>query len=392
MQNRIEKRQYDWPLMALFFALQVGNFVGYVSQAYEAEGIFSLVSKGYILLYFAAFLLCILKHPGAMNRSRLVLLLIAMAAVVTASYITNRSVGIVQFVVLLLGYLALPAYLILTPYLPFKKSMINMMKIFNLLTALFFIYCFFVRPEYTPKTDALTFGYSNQNRLAIYLIQNMSILLSLAKNEKKKLIKILIVLICLFETYFVYFTYARIAYICAIMLWLYFLRGNRTTIKKRTIIFVLLLPALFLITVTAIYNSGIIPHDATLWGKPLFSGREEMFASVLKYMKLPAWIIGDFGQHQFTNSHNAFLSILCTTGLIGLVLFILFFFFALMDLRKYSEKNCYHIMPLVGLLLLFIEGCAEAATLVSGAMYASAAAQLVYLVYYGNWAFEEEQK
>ena len=87
MQDRIINKQYDWPLMGLFFAMQVGNFVGYVSQAYEAEGIFSLVSKGYILLCFLSFILCVMKRPGAMNKSKLVLLLIAMAAVVMASYI-----------------------------------------------------------------------------------------------------------------------------------------------------------------------------------------------------------------------------------------------------------------------------------------------------------------
>ena len=392
MQERIANRKNDWLLMALFFIMQVGNFVGYVSQAYGAEGIFSLVSKGYILLCFATFLLCVMKHPGAMNRSRLVLLLIAMAAMVTTSYIASSGVGTMGFLISLLGYLSLPAYLIFTPYLPFRKSMVNTMKIFNLLTALFFIYCFFVRPEYTPKTDALTFGYSNQNRLAIYLIQNMSILLALAKNEKHKITKILVILICVFETYFVYFTYARIAYICAIVLWIYFLRNKNVEIKKRQITFFLLLPLLFLAVVAAIYDAEVIPHNATLWGKPLFSGREEMYLSILKTMDLPTWIIGDFGQYQFGNAHNAFLSILGTAGVIGLLLFCLFFFFAFMDLRKYSVNNCYKVMPFVGLLLLFVEGCAEAATLVSGAMYASAAAQLVYLVYYGNWAFEEEQK
>lgn len=378
--------------MGLFFAMQVGNFVGYVSQAYEAEGIFSLVSKGYILLCFISFILCVMKRPGAMNKSKLVLLLIAMAAVVMASYIASGGGETMGFLILLLGYLSLPAYLIFTPYLPFRKSMVNTMKLFNLLTALFFIYCFFVRPEYTPKTDALTFGYSNQNRLAIYLVQNMSILLALAKNEKNKLIKILVILICLFETYLIYLTYARIAYICAIVLWLYFLRNKKVGIKKRTATLFLVLPLLFLVVVMAVYNAEIIPHDTILWGKPLFSGREEMYLFFLKNMSLPTWIIGNFAQYYFDNLHNAFLSILCTTGMIGLVLFCLFFFFALMDLRKYSEKNCYHVMPLVGLLLLFIEGCAEAATLVSGAMYASAAGQLVYLVYYGSWMFEEEQK
>ena len=392
MQDRIINKQYDWPLMGLFFAMQVGNFVGYVSQAYEAEGIFSLVSKGYILLCFLSFILCVMKQPGAMNKSKLVLLLIAMAAVVTASYIASGGVGAMGFLISLLGYLALPAYLIFMPYLPFRKSMINMMKIFNLLTALFFIYCYFVRPEYAPKTDALTFGYSNQNRLAIYLIQNMSILLSLAKNEKKKVLKILVILICLFETYLVYLTYARIAYVCAIVLWIYFLRNKKEEIKKRTITFFLVLPMLFLIAVVAIYDVGIIPQDATLWGKPLFSGREDLFLFTLKNMELSTWIIGDFAQYAFHNWHNAFLSILGMTGLIGLVLFYLFFFFAFMDLRKFSENNCYKVIPFVGLLLLFVEGCAEAATLVSGAMYASAAGQLVYLVYYGNWAFEEEQR
>ena len=392
MRGQIVRRQNDRYLMILFLIMQVGNFIGYVSQAYEAEGIFSLISKGYILICFASFILCVLRYPEAMNRSRLVLLLLIMAIWGVVSAISSNWVGMMPFLILLWGYLSLPVYLIYTPYLPIRRSMVNQIKVFSLLTALFFVYCFFVHPEYNARTDAITFGYSNPNRLAIYLIQNLSILLSLAKNEKQKNSKIFFMLICLFETYLVYLTYARIAYICAIVLWIYFLRGNKAKINKKTVILFLVLPVLFLIAVIVTYSFKIIPHSTTLFGKPLFSGREEMYLSILQSMDLRTWLIGDFSQYQFGNWHNAFLSIICSTGMIGLLVFYLFFFRAYMDLRKYSENNCYELMPFVGALLLFVEGCAESATLVSGAMYASAAAQLVYLVHYGNRMVEGGQK
>lgn len=392
MQEQIVTRRNDRYLMILFFIMQVGNFIGYVSQAYEAEGIFSLISKGYILICFASFILCVLRHPEAMNRSRLVLLLIIMAVLGVMSAVASNWVGMMPFLILLWGYLSLPVYLIYTPYLPMRRSMVNQIKVFSLLTALFFVYCFFTRPEYAERVDAITFGYSNQNRLAIYLIQNLSILLSIAKGEKRKFSKIFFILICLFETYLVYLTYARIAYVCAIVLWLYFLRGNKVKIKKSTVLLFLVLPILFLIALIAVYNSGSISRTATLFDKPLFSGREEMYLSILQSMDLKTWLIGDFGRYQFGNWHNAFLTIICSIGVIGLLVFCLFFYWACMELRKYSENNCYKIMPFVGVLLLFVEGCAESATLVSGAMYASAAAQLVYLVHYGHRMVEEEQK
>lgn len=392
MQRQMVSRRNDWPLMILFFIMQVGNFVGYVAQAYEAEDLFSLISKGYILLCLASFILCVLRYPKAMKRSSFVLLLIVMMLLGVASAMASRWIGTMPFLILLWGYLSLPVYLIYTPYLPMRRSMVNQIKVFSLLTALFFVYCFFVRPEYALDTNALTFGYSNQNRLAIYLIQNLSILLSLTKNERQKGSRNFFVLICLFETYLVYLTYARIAYICAIVLWLYFLRGDKVKIQKKTVVLFLVLPVLFLIALIVVYNSGSISHTTTLFGKPLFSGREEMYQEILRSMSLRTWLIGDFGQYQFGNWHNAFLSIICSNGLIALVVFFLFFYRSCMDLRKYSENNCYKVMPFVGLLLLFIEGCAESATLVSGAMYASAAAQLVYLVHYGSRFAEEEQK
>lgn len=392
MQEQIVRRRNDWYLMILFFVMQVGNFIGYVSQAYGSDGIFSLVSRGYILICFASFVLCVLRYPEAMNRSRLVLLLIIMAVWGVMSALASNWVGMMPFLIVLWGYLSLPVYLIYMPYLPMRRSMANQIKVFSLLTALFFVYCFFTRPEYASRVDAITFGYSNQNRLAIYLIQNMSILLSLSKGEKQKITKILFILICAFETYLVYLTYARIAYVCAIVLWLYFLLGNRAKINRRTVVLFLVLPILFLIALIAVYNSGRISHNATLFDKPLFSGREEMYQTILQSMDLKTWLIGDFGRYQFGNWHNAFLTIICSIGIVGLVVFCLFFYWACMELRKYSENNSYKIMPFVGVLLLFVEGCAESATLVSGAMYASAAAQLVYLIHYGHRMAEEEQK
>ena len=392
MQRQTLINRNDFYLMILFFVMQAGNFVGYVSQAYEAEGIFSLVSKGYILLCFASFVLCALRYLNAMNRSRLVFMLLVMVGWGMLSALSSNWIGAMPFLIVLFGYLSLPLYLVYTPYLPMRKSMVKQLEFFNILTALFFVYCFFVRPEYTPKTDALTFGYSNQNRLAIYLVQNLSILLSLAKGKKQNVGKAFLLLICLFETYLVYLTYARIAYVCAIVLWLYCLRNDRARISKTTVILFLVLPLVFLIALVAIYNSQAISHSATLFGKPLFSGREQMYLAILQRMDLKTWLIGDFGQYQFGNWHNAYLSIICSNGLVGLLIFYLFFSWACMDLRKYSECNSYKLVPFVGLLLLFIEGCAESATLVSGAMYASAAAQLVYLVHYGNRTVEETQR
>ena len=390
MQERKLDAPNDLHLRILFFIMQAGNFAGYVSQAYGMDNIFSPVSQAYILICVALFAFCVLKYPLEMNRSRLVLLLLAMAVVVAVSSMARNRVGAVQFVILLLGYLALPIYLIYTPYLPTRKSMVNQIKIFNLLIALFFVYSFFVRPEYNAD-DALSFGYSNPNRLGIYLVQNMSILLALAKDKKEKYTRILFIAICAFETYLVYLTGARIALVCVIILWVYFLNSNRAKIGRTTIIIFMVLPIVFLILVMVIYYFEIIPQDAMLFDKKVFSGRERLYLYVLQSMDLPTWIIGNVGQYQFGNAHNAFLSIISTTGVLGLLIFYLFFFFAFMDLRECSENNRYKVMPLVGLLLLFVEGCAESATLVSGAMYAYGGAQLIYLIYYGHRMIEDEQ-
>lgn len=359
-------------LSGIYLIIQIMNPIGYVTNAMGIDGLFSLVSRLYIVLCLGALFFYIFQkrvQPMAC------LYLIFMVLVTSFCYILSPGeCSLYNYCVLLAGYLALPIYMIVIPEIKFTSTIYYATFFSNCVTALFFIYCGFFRPEYYVNSGALTMGFFNANQAGIFLAQNIAVLSCCIQYECSTAKKILLGLLCGLEGYFVFLTQSRMAAICTILLIaVQFKRKKMIPMKYVRICFVC--PFLMIFVLLRMAES-IFFQNIMVLGKPIISGRELIYLNSIMDMQ-EKWVFGNFGLYQFTNLHNAYLTILATSGIVGMVMFAIFYWKCLKKFWRLHSANSVAFVAFIAILLLFIEGSVESAILVSGSMYAGAATAIL---------------
>jgi O-antigen ligase len=92
------------------------------------------------------------------------------------------------------------------------------------------------------------------------------------------------------------------------------------------------------------------------------------------------FLFGDFGTYQLKNLHNGTLSIYSSLGIIGLVLFYVYFFRAYLYILVNGFKCRAAFIAFLGLLAIFVHSCTESAFMIGGSMYAGTYSILLILV------------
>ena len=109
-----------------------------------------------------------------------------------------------------------------------------------------------------------------------------------------------------------------------------------------------------------------------------------MFNNAITVLLAHYPIFGYFHDYRLGNAHNAFLSVLTSTGVFGFSFFFFFYYYSVHKLREKLNGNATRYLAYLGILLLFLEGCAESPVLTAGSMYAAATSPLLLFIKYGE--------
>ena len=231
-------------------------------------------------------------------------------------------------------------------------------------------YAYILRNEYNSIVDSLTLGFPNPNQTAIIIYSTISILIIARENFKSKFFKFLIFGELVWLFYLLILTNARISIFAGFFI--VFLDIYHKTKKKQfkfnenTKLFVFImsvLPLLFFWIYNMMYEYKIFA-DLEIFGKSIYSGRNALYTTILDRWK--NHFFGNMKSFYFANSHNAALTILVNTGIVG---YALYFMYTYMELKHLCQKENTDFLSIVVILSYFVIGCAEAAILVSGSIY-----------------------
>ena len=374
----LEKRNSAIRVLDVLFCItQLLVFIGYVSNSYDNETIFSRASQLFILINVATFAIYIIQNA---KKVELVLLLILflMAFSVFIAFAVTGVASVYNFVITLCAYLSLPMYLIYVRKIDVNKLTLFFTITCALSTAVFFIVSFFIHPEYSVNKE-LTLGFFNPNQTAMFIFQNLSVILVIMTFCRNRFLKFLLFAVIAFESFEVVMTASRIAVICVAFAIVLGLFKNKIKFSGNMVTIFMLLPLIFVFLIEIMYSNHVW-ENVEILGKPFYSGREEMFSNFfVELLKNP--IFGNYARYQLSNSHNAYLAVLLSLGLVGFIVFIVFYFYIINGFRK-TIVNPVQKVAFIGILLIFIESTSEAALLVSGSMYAAATSTLIFFINY----------
>lgn len=244
--------------------------------------------------------------------------LTAIFAIITNSEI-DKTAMVAQFV----SSLSLQVILFTGRYQVFGKKAIKAMFVLNFVIALLFIALYFSDKSYKYENSTslwLTLNMGNSNYTAIMLLGNFDILLLTVLYVKNKIVKVGVTAVSVFVFYMVYKTTSRMVFALAILVLFCFL--FKIKIRNWQIVLCITIPIIFYL-VYNLFNSVDALKNMTILGKPLFSGRIELWSKMFDkfYKGLDSVFFGNFSVIQLANAHNGFLTVLFNYGIIGYALY-----------------------------------------------------------------------
>lgn len=352
------------------------------------SGAVSLVYKGIVLITFGCFFVLFVKRIdelGSFVGSKEMTCFVLLVVTVLGSILFGS--GTITFdtqIMGILGFIEMPIAIMLMDCVDYNEENARFILYINILIAIVFSLLSMTKYAYSGILDSLYLGYSNPNATAIYLLLNQAVLIMFLPMLGKVTLKILVIGLCVYEEYLIYLTDSRTCLIVSIAIVIYYLFGKKIKIPKWIIIAAMLFPLIFILIYTNMYASGKYV-DLQILGKELYSGREVYF---LSQMDILSWknILGEVRQHYFTNMHNGPLAIIASCGVLGYILWFLFYF---LTIRRYHSvaRSQLQFIALAAILGVFIHSCSEAALIVGGAHYSIIVATFFWILKgnpYGN--------
>lgn len=344
----------------------------------------SLVSSGTMLLIISnalCALFCLinkLKH-NCFKYSDLPVIFIMITSLI-ALVLSGINNSIYISLVALLGYWAIPFYFI------YYKNVSNKRKVKDFVYKSYTVFSlFYIYLSLTPLSHRgyskwgtyegyLTLGYNNPNETGMYLLICFIVILSATMFYEKKFIKVFLWLNMVYLLYLINQTNSRTCLLVA--LFVLVVTFTRKKIKKWHIITIMLVPFIFMI-LNLVYTEWI--SEIIILGNSAESGRNHIYEYYLANLNGISFLIGDFSSYRFSNTHNAYISILATVGLLGFLPFFLFFQTTLFWIKEHCLGQKSQQVAFIGLIGIIIHSSAEAAFLVSGLIFASSVG-ILYLL------------
>ena len=300
-------------LLIIVLVFMVGYFA--VTPLRNAQLRHVFVLGGSIAIYGIS-LLSMLKTKY--STARVFRLFAIIILLIFGVVISNRNTIEVGYAYL--NYLAL--YIVLTNKIEhhFTFDIWRLMYYFSLVVAVFLFLAYRSPAAYIfedgRSTTALALGMTNPNLTGMMITSVIELMMIGFKARKHKA---LLSLMAIGLLYLAYLTGARSSLVACILVLVYTIFLSEKKIPNVLIYIIVAVSLLFVPIYLALYRHGF--SNITLMGKILFSGREYTYISYINQLNSPMrWLFGNLGETLFSNAHNAPLMIICSIGLLGLVL------------------------------------------------------------------------
>ena len=260
-------------------------------------------------------------------------------------------------------------------FLKNKKSLDSIYRFGVCSGVLFSIYSLMPFAYYRDNNSispTLTLYFGNSNLTGIYIFATICIIMICIKNTKRKK---MIGLLVIYLLYLLWMTGARTCMVAAIFVVVSSVLPVKFKIPKIIVWVCFLLPIMFVPVYLRLFEGGYA--DLMLMGKNLFSGRQDTFRDYLSLLHNNVqWLIGNLGEAGFANAHNAPLAHVCSTGLIGAILF----YGVLLKKTLESSVNNSIISrtALICILGIYIQSSGEASIFLGG----FPGIEFVYILFY----------
>lgn len=219
--------------------------------------------------------------------------------------------------------------------------------------------------EYVLVSSELTLGFSNPNQTGIIIFSTLAILLIMIRRCMVSKIQKAIIWLQIFGlSFLLILTDARTSILGYLFFLVFYLKKKKTKINALVSDTIICFPIIFVYLYDALSKTSL--QNVTFWGKKLFSGRQRVYEEALSMFSNK--LFGNLSYFDFQNSHNALLTVLINTGIVGLFLYLVF---TIMSFNSFN-RGCNTpggFISMVAILALFIMGCTETAVLTGGTIY-----------------------
>ena len=204
------------------------------------------------------------------------------------------------------------------------------------------------------NSGSLALGMTNPNLAAMMLCCVYCVLMMEFRKNKKQYALIPIMAYLL---YLIYLTKARTSIIGALIVTAYALFLYRIAIPNLLIVLSIIFPIFVVPVYLGLFRLGV--SNRQFIGKQLFSGREITYLQHINHLSgWQQYLYGNLGGERFSNAHNAPLSILCSIGLLGLIVTYIGYIRRMVVINNNATTDEARV-AIVCVLSVFIQSSAE---------------------------------
>ena len=208
----------------------------------------------------------------------------------------------------------------------------------------------------------LTLNLGNSNYTGVLLLNILCVLWASSYGEKYHW---LVLPLTAYLLYLILKTGSRTCILGSIVFAALSVLRSKRPISRWIVLGCLILPIIFVPFYLWLFDHSNY-WGVRILGKSLFTGREETFVYYLSYLKKPVQIIvGNFCEAALQNAHNAPLSVLCSLGVVGAVLYYALFIPSVWQNNKNVRHPTAHT-AVAALLAVSVASCGESSMFLGG--------------------------
>lgn len=212
-----------------------------------------------------------------------------------------------------------------------------------------------------------TMGLGNPNSVSVYVMFAIMITLINIVVQKKIIVRIINIIIIAFLFGLLILLSSRTVVACVILLLIGYLVGRKSNLMRLFWGIVIVFPLIMIFITIMIGEYDLSFH---ILGKALETGRSDMYSSFVSDVKSSplAFLFGQYFKYKFNNMHNAPLTIVANGGIVGLVLYLSFWYKEL----KAINENCVNLVQRIAfysILAFIIHSSTEALSMIGTIPY-----------------------
>ncbi len=386
MRNATKGWNIDVP--NLFIGLLCINSVALVmfsSQYFYNLSVFSLCQQLFIVLNMVLALAVVVKSRIKQQSVVGLCLVVLMAIGMLVTHLLQPGESFYSyFTVHICGYVAVPLYMVIAQEIGLLPGTRRLVLVFAVACALFFVIFGILDPTYRVEgylSSGLSYGYSNPNRAGMYLMLVTMLLLVSSEYLRPWYAKGAVWVLVALLLYTLILTKCRTAFLLAVAVAAYAALPRPPKLGRRFLMVCTFAPLLFSVLYVWLYNSGML-QSVELFGKPIFSGRQEGF--VEEFM---GFTLFGFGSKVGFPGLNVGIGLINGIGVVGAVLFYWYMLrFNKQLLYTVSASNDSRANRLIVFCvgMIYLHGCTEVSLFTAGSVYAFLIGMILLLYFDGK--------